>query len=51
MDGAMPRYKASSIQCLSDKINENHPSGAKALVDSMGLTRGLKPPSPSATMR
>jgi hypothetical protein len=30
------------------EIARKHPSVAKASVDSIGLTRGLKPPSPSA---
>jgi hypothetical protein len=33
----------------SGKTTEELPSGAKALSDSIGLTRGLKPPSPSAS--
>jgi hypothetical protein len=32
---------------ISGKIDEKHPSVAKATTDSNGFTRGLKPPSPS----
>jgi long-chain acyl-CoA synthetase len=32
---------------ISDEIGEKRSSGAKAHFDSIGLTRGLKPPSPS----
>jgi hypothetical protein len=33
---------------ISSETSGNRPSGAEALADSIGLTRGLKPPSPSA---
>jgi long-chain acyl-CoA synthetase len=32
---------------ISDEVGEKRSSGAKAHFDSIGLTRGLKPPSPS----
>ena len=34
---------------ITDKFSEKHTSGAKALVDSVGLMRGLKPPPPSVS--
>jgi hypothetical protein len=33
---------------FSSIIGEERPSVAKAIIDSIGFTRGLKPPSPSA---
>ena len=42
--------KPADGQVAEPRVNElpeKHPSGAKAHVDSVGFTRGLKPPSPS----
>jgi para-aminobenzoate synthetase/4-amino-4-deoxychorismate lyase len=46
--GINAAIQAAEKGLLSGQTHEMHSSVAKAIADSIGLTRGLKPPSPSA---